>query len=192
MKNYKLWLAIVIVLLIINSVLLVVMWLPKKNLRDKHPDMEPKDYLTNILALTPKQKELYTTMRNKHRQLVNKLDKENQVLKDSLLNMIKKPAADTALISSLSKQIGNNRSSLEKVTVYHFREFRTILTASQQTKFDDIIIEVMRMMAKPNRGGPGRAPHDGPGREGMLEHNGPPPGDIPPGPDPLPDGPPPN
>jgi Spy/CpxP family protein refolding chaperone len=183
MKNYKFWLTIVLTLLVVNSVVLAIMWFHKhpqfrhRPVVQEQSIMEPKDVLINTLAFTPKQVILFDTLRYKHRQLVNKLDGENHILRDSLFNNIKKPKADTALINAIAKHISDNQSQIEKATLYHFREVRAILTPTQQIKFDGIISEVLQMMGRP---GP---PHgNGMGRDGKEEMQGPPMDDrMPPG-----------
>ncbi|EHQ28328.1 Spy/CpxP family protein refolding chaperone [Mucilaginibacter paludis] len=190
MKNYKLWLAVVIILLIINSGVLALMWFHKS--RPGHgnygPAMEPKDILISTLSLTTKQQELFAVMRNKHRQLTNTLSRQNHLLHDSLFNYIKAPKIDTALINRLSDRISNNQSLVEKATLYHFRELRAILTMAQQQKFDSIIQDVVRMMS-----GPGRKPGQRLGGlhgEESERPQGPPPEDMRPGQNLPPEGPP--
>jgi Spy/CpxP family protein refolding chaperone len=198
MKIYKFWLAIVIILLIVNSVVLVTIWLHKNPTENDHQNMEPKDVLIKTLSLTQKQQDLFTVMRNKHHELTSKLNDENHILRDSLFDNIKKPIIDTLLINSLSKRISDNETLIEKATLYHFRQLRGILTAEQQSKFDKVIQDVLRMMGRP---GPMDGQHKGdgppdrfpPGRDGRRDHHGPPPDGMPPpdqnGPH---DGPPPN
>ncbi|RKR85602.1 hypothetical protein BDD43_5873 [Mucilaginibacter gracilis] len=214
MKNYKIWLVIVIGLLLVNSVVLALMWFHKRipvlsaKLQNKPQQyLEPKDVLINTLAFTPKQATLFEAMRSKHRQLVNNLNQQNHQLRDSLFSIIKKPKADTALINNMAKKLGDNQSQIEKVTLYHFRDLRAILTPAQQVKFDGVIAQVLQMMGTPGRppGGPpindarGNAPtgaekrgsqHQPPqnnmrtGPNGQNHHHmGPPPDGMPPPPD---------
>jgi len=157
MKSYKFWLALVLTLLVVNSAVLATMWFhqhpPKKRHSDNLPERptEPKDVLIQTLAMTAKQQQLFNVMRGKHRQLVNRLDSENRVLRDTFFTIIKKTKADTALINTLSKKISDNQALIEKGTLYHFRELRAILTPEQQTKFDGIIAQVVHMVGRPGR-----------------------------------------
>ncbi|MEO6524715.1 MAG: hypothetical protein ABIN91_23725 [Mucilaginibacter sp.] len=185
MKNYKFWLAIVLTLLVVNSVVLAIMWFHKHPGFGYHRDvqqqpiMEPKDILIYSLAFTPKQTILFDTLRYKHRQIVNKLDGENHVLRDSLFDNIKKPKADTVLINAIAKHISDNQSQIEKATLYHFREVRAILTPVQQGKFDGIISDVLQMMGRP---GPPHGDGMPTARDGKNEMRNPTPGDrMPPG-----------
>lgn len=158
MKNYRTWLVIVLALIVINSAALALMWLKHR----EHPPIprgmpaqqgiEPKDVLIKELAFTPKQAVLFDTMRVKHRRAVNKLEDNNRKLRDSLFANIKKPKADTALINAIAKKISDNQAIIEKITLYHFRELRGILTSEQQVKFDGIIDQVLHMMGGSARG----------------------------------------
>ena len=215
MKSYKIWLVIVLVLLAINSAVLAVIWFHKRPviLQAAHnkelPHMEPKDVLINTLALTPRQQDLYTVMRNKHMLLTRKLNNENRALKDSLFANIKATKVDSTLINNITKHISNNQTQIDQATLYHFRELRSILTPNQQIKFDDIIAQVLQMMGRPgpagneqagkpaaqgdgnNFGPPPNQTHQG--RNNRNHHMPPPDRRPPPGADGFPpDGPPPN
>lgn len=203
MKSYKIWLVIVLSLLAINSVVLAVIWFHHKRplVARQHGDarqqsMEPKDILINALALTAKQQQIYDGMRKSHMEITSKLNEDGHALHDSLFSNIKKPKIDSAVINSVTKKISDNQVQIEKATLYHFRSFRAILTPDQQTKFDGVINDVLRMMGRP---GPmqGQPEHGEPGnnmrhdsskrgqtgrpRDGRRgDHFGPPPDGMPP------------
>lgn len=168
MKNYKLWLTIVLTLLVVNSAVLVIMWLHTHHEVSRQPDMqqrglmiEPKDVLINTLGFTPQQAIIFDSLRHQHRQAVNKLETGNRALRDSLFTFIKKPEADTSFINTITKKISDNQAQIDKTTLYHFRDVRAMLSHGQQIKFDGIINQVLQMMGRP---GP-------PPREGYTEDN---------------------
>jgi Spy/CpxP family protein refolding chaperone len=159
MKKYKAWLTIVLLLLIINSVALAIIWFRKGEHRHIERPLplaapeqgmqQPKDIIIKTLALTLQQQQAYALMVRGHRATTAKLNEANHKLRDSLFNNIKKPVIDSTVINAITKKISDNQAVLEKATLYHFRQLRRILTPVQQTKFDSIINDVLRMMAGP-------------------------------------------
>jgi hypothetical protein len=159
MSKSKLWIAIVVVLLVVNTILLVFLWMGKRP--RKMMGGSAKDYLT---------KQLNDDMKD---------------LKDNMFDNLSTNNIDSNKVKGLLQQIGENEKGRDSITFYHFRKLRTILTAEQQQKFDKIIKNVLRMMgpppqAPPIRDRPGGGPPMGeprPGDEPRPE-NGPRPGDT--------------
>jgi Spy/CpxP family protein refolding chaperone len=186
MKNYKILIAVVVVLIVVNCVLLAAFWYKQESFPGRNgPPAAANEYLSKELKLTPDQEKTYAVMRKAHFELTRKLNEQIHRLRDSLFESIKTPALDSVVTTTLEKRIGLIQIQLDDVTLNHFRKFRSILTAEQQDKFDHVIKNALRMMGgPPRRGGrPG-------GPDGMRPPNGMPPPDGP-GQGPPPDGPPP-
>jgi Spy/CpxP family protein refolding chaperone len=185
MKNYRILIAVVIVLIIVNCVLLAAFWYKQQNFPGRiGPPAAANEYLSKELKLTADQEKNYTVMRKAHFELTRKLNEQIRSLRDSLFENIKIPVLDSGATIALEKRIGLIQIQLDNVTLNHFRKFRSILTAEQQEKFDHIIKNALHMM-----GGPPRGPRPG-GPGGMRPPNGMPPPDGA-GQGPPPDGPPP-
>jgi hypothetical protein len=157
--------------------------------------MEVKDFLTKQLALTPKQAMQFDSLRTMHRKSIDNLNESDHQLKDSLFANLSKPATDSIVINDIIKKIGNTSAMIDAATFYHFKKLRSLLNASQQKKFDSIIMQVLHMMARqgppPNRNDPGRIDGNNPpihgNGQGKMHHHWPPPD----GPDRMHQGPPP-
>jgi Spy/CpxP family protein refolding chaperone len=157
MSKLRTWQTIVIVLLLINSAVLVILWFKPKDQRHPVPMGDVKNYLTNELELNAQQRKQYEFLRTEHFALIEALEKEFRILRDQFFENIPKPVADSALIKSLSQKMFENRSKKEEATLYHFRKLRSILNKEQQTKFDNIIQDVLKSMGR--RPMPGKRPH---------------------------------
>jgi Spy/CpxP family protein refolding chaperone len=135
--------------------------------KQRPPGGTPADYLTKELALNDEQqKKLHSLAREHHRQAED--IKEN--IKDArhnLFELLKQPGNDSTA-NAAADSVSTQLKKLDLLTFEHFKEVRAMLTIEQQKKFDDIIEDVLRMIA---------APQGPPGNRRM-----PPPGDhMPPG-----------
>ncbi|MFD0750558.1 Spy/CpxP family protein refolding chaperone [Mucilaginibacter calamicampi] len=176
MKSVRLLITIVIVLVLVNCALLAVFWFQRgKGPGQNGPPQRAHEFLKKELGLTKEQDEAYEKMRISHFATTRALNDANRKLHDSLFNYINTPDLDTPTATRLEGQIAFNQTQLEKATLLHFRELRSILNAQQQKKFDGVIKDALRMMGGPPRGrmGPNGMP---PPRDGQ----GPPPGQGPP------------
>jgi len=191
MNRSKLWIILVVVLLLVNTAVLIMFWF-KKAPNGPLPGGQAKDFLIKELNLTTEQQKQFDGLREEHQRQVRAALEGMRELKDALIEEIAKPTADSAAIDSISKAINNKERKRELATVYHFRAFRGILTADQQSKFDKILKDVLRMMnaggQRPQRQGPppggGRGERgDGPPDDSAGDRP-PPPGADGPGPEP--------
>lgn len=188
-SKLKIWQAIVVILLLVNSTVLVFMWLHRRGGGRQEPGGNAKEYLVKQLALNEQQQKQYETLRSGHFASMQRINDETKNLRDHFFDNISTPVADSALINSLSKKISEEEIQRQELTLYHFRKLRSILNKDQQQKFDVIIKDVLRMMGRPpgppNRQGP---PHEGPPIERQGDEDphhqappqGPPPTDEPP------------
>jgi Spy/CpxP family protein refolding chaperone len=146
MSKSRLWIIIVVVLLLVNTAVLAMLWF-------KRPPQDPppgggsaKDFLIKELSLTAEQEKKFDVLRDDHQSKTKAIMEGMKELKDALVDEISATGNDSSKINDLTKQIAEKERQRDLATVYHFRSFRTILNAEQQTKFDKILKQVMRMM----------------------------------------------
>jgi Spy/CpxP family protein refolding chaperone len=188
MKTYKVFIILVSALVVINCVSLYFFWFKK----DGHfpgkngPPPAANIYLSKELNLTAAQQKEYDVMRKQHFEHTQNLNWQSRALRDEFFENVKSPKLDTAATFALERKILAIQMALDTVTLNHFRKFRTLLDVGQQTKFDHIIKNALRMMTGPQHpGGRGRGPNGmPPPRDGMP----PPEGGPGPGQGPPPDG----
>ena len=185
MKSVKILVGIVVLLVLINCALLTLFWRQRgKGPGADGPPQRAHEFLTEELKLDNAQDQAYEKMRTSHFEFTRGLNQANHQLRDSLFEYIQTPGLDTPTVTRLEKQIAFNQAELEKATLLHFRELRSILNADQQKKFDGVIKDALRMIGGPPRGGRGSngmpPPRDGhrpPPGEGPPHGEGPPPGE---------------
>jgi periplasmic protein CpxP/Spy len=183
MSKRKLWIAIVVVLLVVNTILLALLWIGKKPRR--MIGGTAKDYLTKELSLNDAQVKQYDELRDEHVETIRKLNDDMKDLKDNMFDNLSNNNVDSNKVKSLLQEVGENEKARDSITFYHFRKLRTILTAEQQQKFDKIIKNVLRMMGPPPQGpamrdrqGAGPPMGEPPPGDEPRPENGPPPGDT--------------
>jgi periplasmic protein CpxP/Spy len=176
MVKSKIWITIVVILLIINTVLLAFLWLGKRPRR--MAGGSAKDYLIKELSLTEAQIKQYEDLRERHISGIRKVDNDMRDLKDNMFDNLSSTTIDTNKVNGLLQQIGRNESAKDSITFYHFRNLRSILNKGQQEKFDKIIKNALQMMAVPQ----------GPPMRDRRAGNEPPMREPPPGNEPPPEG----
>lgn len=178
----KLWIGVVALLLVINSVAIVLLWF--KNTHERMPKIiEPvNEYLSKELKLKPKQLKQYDSMRIQHHELTQKLIDESRLMRDTFFAQIKAPMLDSAKINALAQKISGNQQLIESATLYHFRQFRSILNADQQNRFDQVIDNVLHAMERPEPHRPEGPPRPGERAPSLgADPLGPPHAGLPPG-----------
>jgi len=163
MKNSKTLIVIVIILIVCNCALLGFFWLKVYQKPQRPPMQGPAfEYLTQQLQLTKMQQQQYEKLRMAHRQLVDSLNQQSRMMRDSFFAKLKDTDAKADEINALGKRIAANTYQVDTSTFYHFQHFRKILTPTQQQKFDDIIQDVLKMGGRPPMpNGPGAPPQAG-------------------------------
>lgn len=169
MKSSRIWLIVVVVLLLLNTAALALLWFK----RPAPPKGNAKEFLVRELSLTAEQQEQFDDLRASHQQKIRSVMEGVRPLKDAMVDKITAAVADTAGIDSLTHAVAEKERQRDLATIEHFRQFRSILDQRQQRKFDNILKQVLRMMAGPQRPG-GPPPH----------HGGPPPDSAQPFPEP--------
>lgn len=172
-KN-KLLTALVILLLVANAATITMFWLHKKP-KPPQPKGSPKEFLVKELGLDAEQQAKLDALMKEHRQAAAGIREKVKAEKDSLFLLIKEPNTSDSMKQAAAAAASRYTEQLDVLTLNNFQKIRALCNTEQQKKFDEIIQEVLRMMAQPRPGGPGGP--EGPGGPGM-----PPPGAEPPPP----------
>lgn len=172
-KN-KLLTWLVILLLVANAATIAMFWLNKKK-NPPQPKGTPNGFLIKELKLDSAQQFQLDLLVKEHRQAAEQIRGKVRMAKDSLFDLVKNTNATDSAKQMAAAACSKLTEQLDVLTVNHFQKIRSLCTAEQQKKFDEIIHDVTRMMAQPpgRPGGPqGPPPPGGPHPDG----NRPPPG----------------
>ena len=161
---------LVIFLLIANAATLVVFWMDRMK-PGPGPKGEVKDFLAKELKMDSLQQQKFEVLREEHHHAVDSLRTEVRQAKDRLFDLVKDNTATDSLKLATAEEVSRITEKIDLITLDHFQKLRAICTPEQQTKFDELLHEVVnRLGAPPAPKGP---PPGGPGRPEGPE--GPPP-----------------
>lgn len=174
--TYNRWLSVITLLLLTANILtLALLWTNKSKDRGDlrlppTPNGGAFEFLNKELKLDPAQQEAYKKWRDEHREGEKGFQDSIRRSKDNFFELIKRTNVSDSVLLAYSSRVGAFEQQRDILTFKHFQKLRAICNKEQQTKFDNIIEDVLRRM-----GGPKRPP--GPPLPGMEkgEINPPPP-----------------
>ena len=173
---------VIIVLVLINLGTLGFIWLGHQRLEDGRPQPggAPKDvvgYLTKQLGLTAGQQDTINGLQNKFKHDIREAEENYRALHPPYFNQLQGADIDSAKVDQALDALTEGSRKIEELTFNHFRQLRAVCNPEQQKRFDEIVNDVMHMLAPPQRG------FGGPPPGGPRDGNGPtPPNQEPPPP----------
>jgi len=171
------WLAVAIVILILlNITTLTVFWWTKKgNQQEERPPQGGAiAFLVKELKLDSIQQQQLLVFRDEHRSATRETRKKNREAKEVFFSLLEKEGISETEINEAATLSAKYDAELAKITFDHFKKIRSICTTEQQEKFDEIIHEVLRMLAGPQGPPPPRDGHpSGPHPDGPPPHERP-------------------
>ena len=151
MAKQKILLATIVLLLIVNIATLTFLWMQYKQPAGAPSGMAARDFIVKEVGLTPLQQQQYDSLRKIHRKSVRWLNDENRRLHDQMFENVGSTSIDSIMLDSMAYKLSQNEVKRQKATLYHFRELRKILTVEQQSKFDNILKEALKIIGRPER-----------------------------------------
>lgn len=152
---------LVIALLVLNFGTLSFMFLHKpphpgpEMHRDGLPPMHderPGEFLIRELNLNQNQLADFIKLRDEHQKALKQVLEDTKKNKDDLFNMLSSPQVDSAKLNQLTDNIAKAQKQIELAAFDHFKKVRALCDDNQKKKFDEIIGEVLKMMAGPPPG----------------------------------------
>ncbi len=138
----------IIALLLANIVSLAVFWLAPRGRDIVRPEM-PAQFLTRELGLDAQQQAAYQELIKEHRAQANSIKDHINEARKELFALMREGHADSLRIDAASAEIAAWTKKMDIVTFSHFMKVRQLCRSGQQQKFDEVIEEVMQMIARP-------------------------------------------
>jgi len=130
-------------LLLVNLVLLALFSFPSK------PGVSQqgvKELISEVLAFTEEQKELFGEMAKNHRDLINELDKEEKTLIRQYFDNLNIDNKSQINNDSILEEISQVQQKKVSLTYAHFEELKSICTEEQLSDFDKIMDAMMQVL----------------------------------------------
>ena len=115
-----------------------------------HDGHEPADFITHELNFNQQQQTDFEKLRKVHQDAMKQSHNDMKKNKDEIFGYISKGQNDSVKINQLADNIAKDQKQIELATYSHFQKVRAMCDDNQKKKFDEIIGEVLRMMAPPD------------------------------------------
>ncbi len=153
-SQLKFWKWAVVLLAVLNICLLGSIWLKQNGQAPNemhHPPNGEKaaDFLIEQLKFSSQQLVEFEKLKEAHHHAVDSLREEGKEIHHLFFDNLKVKRQDTSKVNGLAKSIANNQTQIELVTFNHFKKVRSLCDEKQKVKFDEIIQEVLKRMARP-------------------------------------------
>ena len=179
---------LIIVLLLANITTLSLYWLNKEKKMPPPRNGEKGggnlfQFITHELNFDSVQQAAYTKLIQEDR--INNKDRreQNRIAKEAFFDLLSKDNVSDDNLKKAAAVSLNISIENDMHTFRHFQKVRSLCTAEQKKKFDEIIkqaIGMMRQQGPPPNGKDGQPPHDGPPPGGDGQRHPPPDGEKPP------------
>ncbi|MES2328629.1 MAG: hypothetical protein V4539_03435 [Bacteroidota bacterium] len=168
------WAIAFLLLIALNVATLATFWLVRE--RKPGPPPVPRsgvvDFLSNELGFDSVQKQKLVQLDEAHQDKMRDIRKSNRDAKDAFFALLRQHDIPDSVVEKAAKESAKYDSETDVLTFHHFKQVRDLCNETQKKKFDEVIQQVLRMIAPPQGKPQGPPPHGG---ESM--HDGPPPGD---------------
>lgn len=143
----------VVLLLLVNVTMLVFMFRSKK-----HHDYSgrggkggPAEYMAKELGMTDEQKNKFQGLRDAHFKSVRPLFDSIAGIRKTFFELVRDVNANDSSINDFSKRIASVQAEIDRQTLTHFREVRSMFKGEQLEKYDKFVQKIMQR----RMGGPG-------------------------------------
>ena len=161
----------VVVLIIVNVAVLTTIWLLHNRQRPERGT--PADYLVKELSLNNDQQNKLHELAKEHHRQSQEIRGQIKDARHELFKLLQQPNVSDSIKKAAADNVAKDLEQLDLLTFNHFQQVRSICNPDQQKKFDEIIEDVLEMIASGPPAGPrGNGDHMPP----PGDHMPPPPG----------------
>jgi Spy/CpxP family protein refolding chaperone len=155
LKNHKLLLLIIGVLLLANiSLLWFYVW-KKPQTPSGPPRVAARERLIKEVGFTNLQVATYDSIRKIHYDGIGPMFENLRHSKDSLFKLMHQPMVDDSLIGLQSADVFEKQKAIDLKMHRYFRSIRDLCTDDQKPKMDSFLVNLAKRMSGGNRRGPG-------------------------------------
>lgn len=155
-KKYTLYTLLVIILLVANATSITMYWVGNKKQSESNykKDLSPAKLMILELKLNEEQQKQLEELRVEHGFNITPLYEKHKKQKKILYNLLKLETVSDSAKKTAIENVTATAQQIDYATFDHFRKIRAICTPEQQTRFNEILEQVIYKMTHPKRGGP--------------------------------------
>lgn len=135
----------VIFLMVANVALMATIWLRQAPHRPERGS--PADYLVKELGLNAQQQAKLRGLAEQHHKQSEEIREQIKEARHNLFGLLAEPGVNDSMKKAAADEVARHLEELDLLTFDHFQQVRAICDPQQQKKFDEIIEEVLRMIA---------------------------------------------
>ena len=158
LRNHKLLLLIIGVLLIANIGLLYFFVYNKPQKQTKTPAAEIRrmqvEKVKKDVGLSDEQTALYDSLRSKQFKTMKPLFENITKSKEEFFSLIYQQNVSDSVLSSYAAKIGEKQMELDMSTFHYFQSIKALCTEEQKPKMDSVIKQIVKRIINNNNGGP--------------------------------------
>jgi periplasmic protein CpxP/Spy len=145
------WLVIAIVLLLlINLATVALLWTGRDKKQGGPPGGEAAaEFIIRETQMDKAQQEQYRALVQTHRRNAEALRRDMGQYKEQFFDLLQEKNISDSVLRTAALKANSTSQELDILTFRHFEEVRKLLRPEQQSAFDDIIKEALRMMGRP-------------------------------------------
>ncbi|HTD93618.1 MAG TPA: hypothetical protein VK644_07400 [Chitinophagaceae bacterium] len=148
-------LLIIIVVLVLTNVAVLGYFLWFKDSEKRPQPEKERSGLTEMLqkevGFNDDQVAQYKLLKDKQRGIIHPMFDDMRKAKDSLFRLLSFPETPDSVLRKAAEMIGQKQRELDLQAFTHFRKVRTLCTPDQQTKYDSMVVRMIRKMGKQPR-----------------------------------------
>lgn len=155
LRNNKLLLLVIGVLLVANiSLLWLYVW-KKPETKDKSPMESASIRLKREIGFSDQQATVYDSLREQHYSSIKPMFEDLKTSRDSLFKLMHQPLVIDSLISIQSEVVYEKQKAIDLKMHRYFRSLRELCTEEQKPKMDSFLANLGKKMANGRRWGGG-------------------------------------
>ena len=155
LKNHKVLLVVIAVLLISNIALLFFKSSGEKDGSPKPDNVNPREMVKKKLkedvGFSDEQLAIYDSLRKKHFESLHPMLESLKMSKDSLFKLVFTPGTPDSVIRKYADKIAEKQEAIDLKTFNHFRSLKAICTEEQQPKIDTFIQQIVKRIINGGR-----------------------------------------
>ncbi|HJS55747.1 MAG TPA: hypothetical protein VJ765_14430 [Chitinophagaceae bacterium] len=156
LRNHKLLLLIISVLLIANIGLLYFYVFKKPEhppkLTQKQMHDKALEKVKNEVGLIDQQVTLYDSLRTKQFEIMRPLFKDVTKSKEEFFSLIYQEGVSDSVLNAYASRIGEKQMALDLSTFQYFQSIKALCNEEQKPKMDSFIKQIVKRMISNNQG----------------------------------------